>query len=144
MNVLPSVHLSPQEEECTSGGRMHLFFVRGQQNVHIWQHSKFTEETNWKKWEWHYIAKIRISVEKDNFKHLKAFGIISSEIPILLLILSWYFSCLHIQIFFLLSCELKMFLQIFVSKAYRSVILKNNSLWKVDMIFINNFLEDMF
>ena len=127
-----------QEEECISSSwGVNKMYTSG-------SIAKFTEETNWKKWEWHYIAKIRIWVEKDNFKHLKAFGIISSEMPILLLILSWYFSCLHIQIFFLLSCELKMFLQIFVSKAYRSVVLKNNSLWKVDMIFINNFLEDMF
>ena len=34
------------------------------------------------------IAKIRISVESDTVKHLKAFRIISSEIPISLLILS--------------------------------------------------------
>ena len=34
------------------------------------------------------IAKTRISVESDTVKHLKAFRIISSEIPISLLILS--------------------------------------------------------
>ena len=35
------------------------------------------------------IAKIRISVEGDTVKHLKAFRIISSEILVSLLILSW-------------------------------------------------------
>ena len=34
------------------------------------------------------IAKIRISVESDTVKHLKAFRMISSEMPISLLILS--------------------------------------------------------
>ena len=41
-------------EECaaecvnsvTSGGIMYLFAIRGQQNGHIWHHSKFTEDAN--------------------------------------------------------------------------------------------------
>ena len=57
------------------------------------------------------VAKIRISVESDTDKYLKAFRIISSKMPFSLITLySLCFSCLHIQIFsFLLSCELKMF-----------------------------------
>ena len=35
------VHLSPYEDEY-----VHLFFLSGQLNVHIWQHSKFTENAN--------------------------------------------------------------------------------------------------
>ena len=53
-------------------------------------------------------------------------------------ILSWsYFSCMHIQRFFLLSYELNVFFQIFVPKVYSSLVLENNSLWTVDIIFIN-------
>ena len=73
------------------------------------------------------IAKIRTSVGSDTVKHLKAFRIML----ISLLTLSWYYcSCLHIQkfFFFLLSYEFKMLFQIFVSKVYRSVASKNNSL----------------
>ena len=61
----------------------------------------------------------------------------SGKMQISLPVLSWwYFSCLHIRINVLLSYELKMFFQIFVFKGYRSVALKNNSLWTVDLIFI--------
>ena len=41
------------------------------------------------------IAKIKIWVESDTAKHLKTFRIISSEMPVSLLILCWWqFSCL--------------------------------------------------
>ena len=58
--------------------------------MHIWQHSKFAEN----KWineinESGAIAKISISVESDTVKLLKAFRIISSEVPVSLLILNW-------------------------------------------------------
>ena len=81
------------------------------------------------------IAKIKISVESDTVKHLKAFRIIeipTREMPIslLTLMLIFYF-WLHIQkIFYLVE------LQIFVSKVYRSVVLKNTSLRTVYIIFI--------
>ena len=67
---------------------------------------------------------------------LKTFRIIYSEMEISLLILSWwYFSCLQIQIIKIF--ELKIFFQIFVSQVYRSVVLKNNSWWTLDIICIN-------
>ena len=60
------------------------------------------------------IAKIRISVESDTVKRLKTFRIISSEMPLSLLILSLqYFICLRIHFFFFfcfhmsLKCFLK-------------------------------------
>ena len=50
------------------------------------------------------IAKIRISVESDTVKRLKTFRIISSEMPLSLLILSLqYFICLRIQFFFIFT-----------------------------------------
>ena len=57
------------------------------------------------------IIKIRIWVESDTVIHLKSFRIISREMQISLLILSWrYFSCLHIQIaFFPFHMSLKCF-----------------------------------
>ena len=50
----------------------------------------------------------------------------------------WYFSCLSTYSDKFLE-ELKMFFQIFLSKVYRSVVLKNYILWIVDIIFINKF-----
>ena len=123
MNVLPDVYiyLSPQEEERT-------FSSRGASKMYtsgsIASSHRMLPEIN----ESGAIAKIRISVESDTVKHLKAFRIISSKMKISLLTLSCYFSCLHIQIIFLLSYELKMFFQIFESKVYRSVVLKKNIL----------------
>ena len=107
------IHLHPQEEECT---------------VSSWGDSKMYKcgciansltmltEIN----KNGAIGKVRIWVESDTVKHLKAFRITSNEVQISLLILCWL-------IFYLLSYELKMFLKIFVSKVYRPVVLKNNS-----------------
>ena len=84
------------------------------------------------------IAKKRISLESDTVKHLTAFRIISSEMPISLLIRSWWwFSCLYIEIFFLLSYELKMCFSNLYAQVYRSIVSKCDSLWKVDIIFIS-------
>ena len=84
------------------------------------------------------IAKKRISLESDTVKHLTAFRIISSEMPISLLIRSWWwFSCLYIEIFFLLSYELKMCFSNLYAQVYRSTVSKCDSLWKVDIIFIS-------
>ena len=49
------------------------------------------------------IAKIRISVESDTVKHLKTFRIISSEMPLFLILSLQYFICLHIQFFFIFT-----------------------------------------
>ena len=78
------------------------------------------------------IDKIRISVESDTVKCLKAFRIISSKMPISLLILNNILVACIFRYFFLLSYQPKMFFQISVFKVYRSVVLKHNSLWKVD------------
>ena len=58
--------------------------------MHIWQHSKLAES----KWineinESGAVAKISISVESDTVKLLKAFRIVSRELPVSLLILNW-------------------------------------------------------
>ena len=87
-------------------------------------------------------SKIRIWMRNDTVNHLKEFRIIPSEMLISLLILRWScFSCLQmfsdIFFYYLLSYELKMFFQIFVSKVYRSVVLKKSSLWTVHIIFIS-------
>ena len=84
---------------CTSvpsGRRVHLFFLRGQQNVHILQYSKFTEDANWNKRKWHYNQNKDLS-GKWYCQTLITFRIISSEMKISLLILSWCSSCLNIQ-----------------------------------------------
>ena len=112
------VHLSTQVDECTSSfwgdSKMYTFGS-------IASSQRMPTEIN----ESGAIAKIRISVESDTVKRLKAFRIISSEMAISLLILNrWCFISLHIQVFLLLSYELKMFFQIFVSKVCRSIVLK--------------------
>ena len=67
-------HLFPQEEEC-----------------------KFTEDANWNKRKWRYSQNKDLS-QKWHCQTLKASRIISSEIKISLLIVSWWcFSCLHIH-----------------------------------------------
>ena len=48
------------------------------------------------------IAKTRILLEIDSVKHLKAFRIISSEMPTSLILYGLYFSCLCIRIFLLI------------------------------------------
>ena len=65
--------------------------------------------------------KKKIRVKSDTVKHLKAFRIISSEIPISLLILYYeiLIICVFRKFFYLLSYELKVFFQLFVSKVYR-------------------------
>ena len=80
-------------------------------------------------------------VESNTGKRLKISGIIYRKMQISPVIISWlYFSCLHIQgIFFLISYALKMYFEILASMVYRSVVLKDNSLWTVDIIFIKNF-----
>ena len=127
------VHLSLQEEECTSSswGASKMYTSGSTANS-----QKMLTEIN----ESSIIAKIRIWVKSDTVNHLKTFRIFSREMQILLLILDlswWFFSCLHIQTIFLLSYELKMLFQIFVAKVYRSVVLKNNGLRTVDIIFTN-------
>ena len=85
---------------CTSvasGRTVHLFFLRGQLKLHIWQHNKFTEDANQNKQKWHFSQNKDLS-GKWQCQTLKAFRITSSKMKISLLILSWwYFSCLHIQ-----------------------------------------------
>ena len=70
------VHLSPQEEECTSYKMYTFGSITSSQGM--------LTEIN----EGGAIAKIRISLESDTVKHLKAFRIISSKMPISILILS--------------------------------------------------------
>ena len=106
------VHLSPQEEGCTSSswGDSKMFTSGSVVNS-----QRMLTEINE---GGHNLA--TISVESGTVKYLKAFRVISSEMPISLLILSWYFSCLYAYSdIFLFSYELKMFFQIFVSKVYR-------------------------
>ena len=66
------------------------------------------------------IAKISIGV-KVILSNIKAFRIISGEMKISLLVV-----CIF-RDYFLLSCKRKMFFQIFASKLFRSVVLKNSS-----------------
>ena len=65
--------------------------------------------------------KKKIPVKSDTVKHSKAFRIISSEIPISLLILYYeiLIICAFRKFFYLLSYELKVFFEIFVSKVDR-------------------------
>ena len=79
MNVQPDVYICPLKK------RVYLFLLRGHWNAHIWQHSKFTgilTEIN----ECGIIAKARILVKQDTVKQLEIFSIISSEMPISILI----------------------------------------------------------
>ena len=76
------VHLSPLEEKCTSSS-----WGDSKMNTSgsIASSQRMTTEIN----ESGAIAEKRIFVESDTVKHLKAFRIISSKMPISLLILSW-------------------------------------------------------
>ena len=125
------LHMSSQEEECIcSSWEDSKMYTPGS----IASSQRMLTEIN----ESGATAKIRIWDGKWYCQTFKAFRIISSKIKISLLILSWWnSSCLHIQICFLLSYELKMFFQVFVPKVYRSVVLKNKSWWTVIIIFIN-------
>ena len=93
------------------------------------------------------IAKVKILVF-DTIKQLKTFKIISNEMPILFLILCWwYFSCLQMYSEKFLNIEF--YEQIFFSNLggkgrHMLDFLRNNSLWKVYTSFINKppgFLE---
>ena len=76
------VHMSPREEECTSSSRGDSkMYTSGS----IASSQRMLTEIN----ESGAIAKIRISVKSDTAKHLEAFRVISSEMPISFLILSW-------------------------------------------------------
>ena len=55
------------------------------------------------------IAKTRISLENDTVKHLKAFRIISGEMPISLLILSYILAVCIFRFFFNFHMSLKCF-----------------------------------
>ena len=76
------VRLSPQEEGCTSSSWGDCKMCT---SGSIASSKRLPTEVN----ESGAIAKIRISVENDAVKHLKVFRLISSEMPISLLILSW-------------------------------------------------------
>ena len=85
------VHLFPQEKQCTSSSRGYSKMCT---SGIIGNSQRMLTEINKRG----AIAKIRIWVESDAVKHLKAFRIISSKMKISLLILSWWnFSCLRIQ-----------------------------------------------
>ena len=76
------VHLSPQEEECTtSSWRDNKMYT----TVRIASLQRILTEIN----DSGAITKIRIWVESHTVKHLRAFRIISSKMLISLLILSW-------------------------------------------------------
>ena len=76
------VHLSPQEEECTSSSwGDSKMYTSGS----IASSQRMLTEIK----ESCTIAKIMVSVERDTVKHLKAFRAISSEMANSLLILSW-------------------------------------------------------
>ena len=75
------VHLSPQEEECTSSSW-------GDSKMYTSGSIASSQRMLTKIKETCTIAKIRISVESDTVKHLKSFRIISREMPTSLLILS--------------------------------------------------------
>ena len=116
MNVLPDVCLFPQEEECASSswGDSKMYTCSSIANSHRMQ-TEINESGT--------IAKIRIYVENDS-QTLKSFRIISSEMKISLLVLSWWcFSCQHI-----LRIDIQYTDQLFW---------KNNTLGTVDMILIN-------
>ena len=77
-----SVYLFPQEEKCTtSSWGDSKMYTSGS----IASSQRILTEIN----KSDAIAKIRIWAERHTVKHLKAFKIISSKIPISLLILSW-------------------------------------------------------
>ena len=76
------VHLSPQEEECTSSSwGDSKMYTSGS----IASSQRMLTEIK----ESCTIVKIMVSVESDTVKHLKAFRAISSEMANSLLILSW-------------------------------------------------------
>ena len=105
MNVLPDVYVCSHRKKSTP------------------LHSKFTEDANWNKRKWHYSQNKDLS-RKWYCQTLKAFRIISSEMKISLLVLSWWcFSCQHI-----LRIDIQYTDQLFW---------KNNTLGTVDMILIN-------
>ena len=89
MNV-PDVHI------CTPRKNNVPLLPEGQQNVHSWHYSKFTEDANTNKQKWCYCQSKNFSGKSDTRKHLKTFRIISNKMPVLLLVLYWWhFSCLQ-------------------------------------------------
>ena len=75
------VHLSPQEEECISSSR-------GDSKMYTSGSIASSQRMLTEIKESCTIAKIRVSVESDTVKHLKAFTTISSEMSNSFLILS--------------------------------------------------------
>ena len=97
------LHLSPQEEECTSSSW-------GDSNRYTSGSIAYLQRMLTEINKSSAIAKIGTWVESNTVKHLKAVGIISSKMQISLLILSsWYFGCLHIQGIFYFNISLKYF-----------------------------------
>ena len=88
------IHLSPQEEKCTSSSW-------GDSKIYTSASIALSPKMLTKVKDSGAIAKIRIWVESDTVKYLKAFRISFSEIQILLFILSWYFYIsVYSEIFF--------------------------------------------
>ena len=97
------VHLSPEEEECTSSSW-------GDSNRYTSDSIAYLQRMLTEINKSSAIAKIRTWVESSTVKHLKTVGINSSKMQISLLILSsWYFGCLHIQRIFYFNISLKYF-----------------------------------
>ena len=82
MNVPPDVYICPLTKKsapCLPAGTVECIYTSGS----ITSSQRMLTEIN----ESDTIAKIKISVESDTVKHLKAFRIISYEMPISFLII---------------------------------------------------------
>ena len=84
------VYLCPQEEECTSSswGQSKIYTLGTMANPQA-------EGTNWNRQKWCCCQSKSFIKTRDAIRYLQTFRVISDEMPVLLLILCWwYFSCL--------------------------------------------------
>ena len=98
------IHHTKESAPCLPEGTVECIYTFGS----IASSQRMLTEIN----ESDTIAKIKISVESDTVKHLKAFRIISYEMPSLFLIIQVDDILVVYSDIFLLSYELKMFFQI--------------------------------
>ena len=109
---------------------------------HSWHHSKLTDRqgTDWNKQKWCCCQCKNFSRTRDTIRHLKTFIVISSEMPVLLLILCWcYFRCLKIyseKFFNAYFCE-QMHFEIFLANETQPSIFWKRIAWTVKFSLTN-------
>ena len=143
MNVLPDVYIYPLRKYTSTSWGDNKMYTSGSIADSQRMRAKINKSGA--------IGKTDIWMESDTTKHFKAFRIISSKMPISLLILWWwYFSCLRIQrfLFIYFPMSLKHFFKSLCPRYTGQLF------WKVDIIFINklqiswricfNFLTQMY